>query len=374
MATVDTLKEYRTYESKQKDTHQSKNRVIITCDLPRSMNTKTNNTFIQLTWHNHIILSKQTVSYLISQIEHHLSLKQHGFIILKDENIWIQFVNRYLQKERTIHGELLRDNPRITLLIKSLKASLWRMKSLNSSYKIKQILSSPLFQHNWRFGGNNVVLPKDGVNKWLQMSIIHGVPPFALLQKWIIKQNLMQNNKQINKFLDKLEHQYGQMPESSLCGFCQSIATKDLFSRINQEIERVKATQFEQLIFNKLIKFVDYAKKVSPAIKVTLLTEDEQRTKQEMLLKNNKDHKNIVRLTPDILIQNGPIIVNNHAVNWMDMKNYFITSRDTLLFKKLKSTCTKYTKAFGSGAIVCRGFEKDIDIATGALFLDAFSL
>ena len=127
---------------------------------------------------------------------------------------------------------------------------------------------------------------------------------------------------------------------------------KDIFSRINQEIEKVKATQFEQIMFDKLSQFVNYANKVSSEIKVRFLTEEQQRKQQQLeLLKDNK--QDVVRLTPDILIENGPIMINNRIVNWIDMKNYFVTSKDKLLFKKLKKTCSKYTKAFGSGAIVC---------------------
>ena len=210
-----------TDESKQPDHIQCVNgRVIIEYDM------NNHNNLIKLSWKNYMILSKQTVSYIISQIEHHLSLKQYG-LMFEDENISTEFINKYVEKQKTINDEKLHKIPKITLLIKSLNASLWRVKSLNSSSKINQILSSPQFERKWNF--NNLRIPKDAVNKWIKMSIDNGVPPFVLLQKWMIKQDLMQNNKEINRFLDKVNDTFGQMSESSFCGFCQIIAKRYIF-------------------------------------------------------------------------------------------------------------------------------------------------
>ena len=177
----------------------------------------------------------------------------------------------------------------------------------------------------------------------------------------------MPNNKELNKFLERMD---GQMTSASFCGFCNFIGQQDMFSKVSNQIDRMESMEFENVIFDRLSQIIDNANATSSELNIKILNEEQQKQRQEKIGVNGKD---VFRFTPDILMLNGPIFINNHAINWIDMKNFFITRQDKILFKKVKSACCKYTKAFGSGAIVCRGFEKDLSIRS-TVFLDAFCL
>ena len=69
----------------------------------------------------------------------------------------------------------------------------------------------------------------------------------------------------------------------------------------------------------------------------------------------SKENKGLC-VTPDILFSQ-PILINGQKVNWIDVKNYYITTYDKLLFKKLKISVEKYCNIWGNGALLCYGYQ-----------------
>eukprot|EP01084_Bolivina_argentea_P060336 110237_1 len=61
-------------------------------------------------------------------------------------------------------------------------------------------------------------------------------------------------------------------------------------------------------------------------------------------------------VTPDVLFTSS-VNVNGVDIYWMDMKHYYVTSKEVITFKKIGQQIKNYIEKFGNGAIVCCGFQ-----------------
>merc|ERR1712113_214490 len=61
-------------------------------------------------------------------------------------------------------------------------------------------------------------------------------------------------------------------------------------------------------------------------------------------------------VSPDVLFSHS-VNINGVDIYWMDMKHYYVTSREPITFKKIGPQIGAYLREFGNGAIFAVGFS-----------------
>merc|ERR1712087_952089 len=228
---------------------------------------------------------------------------------------------------------------------------------MNAKRKIEQILQSVQFCESFTLCKDwkkNREFTERDVSKWIFMCCNQEVPPYMLLVAWLKGNNVFDGNKNIAKFVRK---QKVKKELSWLHRLCVSVAKLDESCMFHEKDRAQRAKGLEKLAFQRIKQMLRGA-----GIPFEMYSEADQ-----------KQMKGTVRLSPDILFSHG-MMINGHKVHWMDMKNFLVMQRDSFMWKKLKKTCRKYNEAFGSGAILCKGFQSDVQKPDGVIFLDAFAL
>ena len=107
----------------------------------------------------------------------------------------------------------------------------------------------------------------------------------------------------------------------------------------------------------------------------------EDRVDGEMMNEWDVRLSNCPEITPDVLFTSS-VNINGVDINWMDMKNYYVTSKEVITFRTIGSQMANYIKSFGNGAIICCGYQSDFiqrlkerypEITGTILMLDASS-
>ena len=237
----------------------------------------------------------------------------------------------------------------IKIIIRSRKNSIACIKN-----KLDSLLKSDGFINS--FSNCNRKFTKKDLDVWLRICNQNIIPPYKLLVEWLKKQKKFTKNKEIKEWILEQE---GKGFVESLAFFANEISKCDSHCWRFEVGSQKRSQGFEDLIYDK-IKMLLKKNKLDD---IQMMTEEEQRE----LLDDKDGHK---VCTPDILLSDF-IMINGVKIRWIEMKNYFI-NKDGVLWRKNKKMCGKYTKQFGCGAIVCRGFEQGLQLPGNVLLLDAF--
>lgn len=311
----------------------------------------------KLQWDNIMVLDVQCITALNQQIRRHLSFKQFGFGVL-DPSVYQEFVARHLGTLQTVNGQYLNDKKLMDYSIDLVKQIRAHKMMHHQKSKMNQILRYHLNERlfDLRNGWDDTTeFTKQHVTEWIAVCNAKEVPPYQLLVEWLKQNRMFSKNKQITEYIRDTEH------DDSFHWFCRVIAEGDESSFLHEDEKAKRAEYLEQIGFRKIQQLLKEKR-----INVAMYSEEDQK-KMEHFLSGK------IRFTPDILFEKG-VMINGQRVHWIDMKNYFVTPKDGFMWKKMKQTCSKYTKAFGEGAILCKGFDGGARMPCNTLMLDAFAL
>jgi len=325
-------------------------------------------------WKNEMILTKATVEKLYSAMTQHLSFKSYGFAFMEDSEI-ASFVQSHLSRLKTISGRSLCDIGGIDGVIdmvRQIRLHRMQIRCMSGAQKAPKVIKSSsfdvafgAFNLNWKSVSKDFT--ETDLKKWVKICNKNEIPPFVLLARWLISNGIVKSFKQLTTFIRSgTTNQNGSIKvlrNASLHRFAVGVSKADGSSFQFEDRVKESANQLEQLGFDALEELLfDHGMHG-----VSLLTEQQQKREWR------KSDKSESLLTPDVLFSD-PVQINGQKVKWVDFKNYFVSQRDSFMFKKLKQRCEKYTQRFGSGAIMCRGFEEEAARRVNAMFLDAFCL
>ena len=317
-----------------------------------------------LQWEDRMVLAPQSVNMLHHRMAEHLSFREFGFGVL-DESVYRQFVQRQLGGLQTVNGDALNGRKMVDHSVELLRQirshkmihhqrdnhqnTRRQMNHIMKAYRFRQSFD---LEAGWK---DTKKFMKQDVSLWIAMCNDNEVPPYMLLVEWLKRKKVFSKNKEVTTFI-RGDAKKGD----SFHWFCRVIAESDESSFLFEVDKRDRAEHLEQIGFRKVRQLL-----LAKGIRTKMYSEDDLKQREEYLDGTNK-------LTPDILFSEG-VVINGQTVHWMDMKNYFVTPRDGMMWKKLKQTCSKYTKVLRSGAIVCKGFDSGARIPCHTLLLDAFT-
>ena len=223
--------------------------------------------------------------------------------------------------------------------------------------KLESLLKSDGFSN--LFANCDRKFTKKDLDVWLTICNQNIIPPYKLLIEWLKKQKKFTQNKEIKEWIIQEKNKgFAQ----SLAYFANEISKYDSNCwrfQVGSLGSQKRSQGFEDLIHDKIDKIL----KEKHLNDIKMMTEEELR-------KLAADKKRPKPGTPDILLSDF-IMINGVKIRWIEVKNYFIT-KDGVFWRRLKKRCCKYTKQFGCGAIVSRGFEQGLQLPGNVLLLDAF--
>jgi len=151
-----------------------------------------------------------------------------------------------------------------------------------------------------------------------------------------------------NETLSRLSRTHN-LSQTDILNLIDAIAC-DIGGRANQGKQEEHATRFEDLLCSYFCRFG-----------VGFLTEDELKRKNQILRKCVP--------TPDILFTDE-VYINGEKCSWVDAKNFYGAGVYSMYRGKLREQASRFTAAYGNGALVfSRGFCDGLHIA-GAQLLD----
>lgn len=324
-----------------------------------------------LQWQNEMVLTLDSVKSVYSKMTSYLSFKTKGFEYL-DDGVYRRFIDEHLDTLRTLSGRRLIDIggiPGMIDMIRQIRSHRMQVRCMDGARTAIKVIASKAFrQHFAGFKLSQKTLSRDMTNKdftrWIKLCNREEIPPFVLLARWVIKCDLVKSYKDLTTWIrkgpkKKLKHP--ALRNESFHNFVLQISKADESSFQFMDLLNQKASHFEEIGFQRLEELLE---EYGLDDDIEMLTEEQQREQwdgEEKLL------------TPDVLFSSD-VKINGHNVRWVDFKNFFVTERDSFMFKKLKQTIDKYNERFGRGAIMCRGFQSKLKVEKDTLLLDAYSL
>ena len=338
-----------------------KHGTMATEDLHQARECQANESLPSIAWENVLILDTKTVDTIYKRIEEHLSIKKFGFKVIKRSDVK-KFINNKMGDLNTTNGQRLCRMECTVTMIMTLRSHHVTKKAMRGSTNAHRVLHDPQFQimvapfqytghHTRHFDDNDV-------EKWIQMAISHGIPPYVLMVQYLINEGIITASKELKDIICGIATTHynptmGTILENkSFRTFCLRISERDQTSFHGETDKNKISKAFERFVYNKMKRLLEERKST-----VTMKTEKELReewdTKCFGIARNKRPP------TPDILLS-SPVLINGIKVNWIESKSYFLSQRDGYLLKRIEKTSKKYNKHYGQGAYVMRGFEEGI--------------
>ena len=310
-----------------------------------------------------MILSNKIVSKLIYRVRTYFKFAEYGFGRLKRET-YKAFVEKHLNGLYTSTGYDLKDIDNVYCLIMNLRSKLLFYRSMTPHYrKIAQILSSRQFLSLFDVTRNQ---PFELMSQQFDLLCRkYEIPPHHLLRLWLVSNNIFKDNScktmhlWINTGYIPIYCTHQILQNKSFQNFCKEVLLNDIYSGLNQPIQQTKSQKFEVVIKQKLMKLL-----AQNGIDTKIWDEDAMRNK--MSYKSGAP-------TPDLCFK-SPIVINNRRIQWIEIKNYCLIrgKYGKHLLSDLEKQCKRYTKVYGRGAVVCRGYQSSLRLPHNTMLLDAF--
>jgi len=177
--------------------------------------------------------------------------------------------------------------------------------------------------------GEEIAAARKRGDSVLDIAIRYKLPPTSVLRQILIE------DKHSTGKVRAMVADPTQLPPD-LAAEAEAIFAADLGSRVNADVIREESQAFENTLGKHL-----------RSIGIKFKTEDEIRDEYATGVRTGP------MLTPDYLITK-PVRINGRPVRWIDAKNYPLFNSQ-LVAKGLVKQATKYTRAFGPGAMVFSG-------------------
>ena len=213
------------------------------------------------------------------------------------------------------------------------------------------------------------------------MAQSNGTPPYHLLTRWLRDNKIFAKTRSIKNFIldgvreiegkdEKTESDESNGSEGENSGdirfnesfrrFCIKISESDCSSfAYDDNVIQAESAHFEAMVFEK----VQCILKEHGIVRE--LKGEEQQKKEAS--------KRRRLLTPDILLDEA-VKINDKLIHWIEIKNFFFSSRDGFFLRGVKKAIRKYTRRFGKGAIVCRGWQRGFEQTLGCFLLNGSAI
>lgn len=333
-------------------------------------------------WENELLISKDVCTKLFNRIYNGLVVK-YGFTDLKDRKIEKFMVRQLADLQSSYETPLCYYDSTFELVLQIRRHFLRREHEEALRIRIPNILKTEEFKGRFDPNDPELQFTDSDLAEWLNIAKTALVPPKTLLVQWLRSHKLLWELDPLQKLVgdwtstDDESHNEGCFTKGVWRGFAD-----DAFRRFaigiyrsqgmsgrapdegNKQLKQylksklwLSASKFERIVINEVRQIIAEHK-----LGVTIKTEDNQRDIRDRKFGANTLvgdlHGNTV-LNPDILL-NEPIQINGGIVHWIEIKNFFVSSEDPFLWQRMIHTVRKYHRHFGTGAIVCRGFEHGV--------------
>eukprot|EP01084_Bolivina_argentea_P035021 64923_1 len=369
----------------------------------------------QFKWNNYWVFDAQNTKKLMNAVKDMFitdinTWNKYGFGLLSNEYFEQTKQDWYDQNIKTIYDQNIVKLPGWNHLIIDLRNSKLMIFAWNSKPESIKLVETNSFK-------NSVTIQTDhgyeiNIDKWRRFCLDRKILPITLLKYWISEskqkfmtkkefnkcikiignipsKNMSEWIKQKNEYYLQLElnsdiekekyilylescavnkkyiEKYKKKLNQKLCDQMIELFLNDSVQGFNSEAADIKIAElFEKHIVDKLRLIVSCVNNTvcnNNIGRIKLLDQQEQQSfwaflRNKYLYGGTKEQ----RITPDVLL-NEPIIINNNKIHWIDAKHWFIAQSSKILFKRFIQSVTKYTKAYGPGAIICNGFEENVD-------------
>ena len=260
-----------------------------------------------------------------------------------------------------------------------------RKKNDNKCPKIQlkflnEISQIPAMNENWKNDELLSAIQYQRYNKWINFAIyVHeikwGQHEINKIKNPDSYQKLFEFDKLKNKNMDKLlipniRHILNEEMVDAITRLSTIDGTiRDNIRIYNDFTVREPSKYFEKVVNTKLNDIISiYNNKHCDDLyknkRERLQIINEKKSKKlhkHRLKKKNKTGDIEPLLSPDLLF-NFPININGIDIMWMDCKFFFVSANDKLGTNLVSKSILRYVERFGNGAIICCGFNKNINL------------
>nr|QFG74333.1 MAG: hypothetical protein [Megaviridae environmental sample] len=196
-------------------------------------------------------------------------------------------------------------------------------KNIILSYRNQLLKDYTVFNH-YKITDNITKIIRDYNNNILKLSAKYKFSPMSIMRIIIKKKypHLKLSKETLNN-LDSEDKDQLLLAEKN-----------DIVSNLFQYEQQKKADEYEN------------------DIAIFLNTNDVRYKTQEQLIEDQKKTKGYAYATPDFLLDEK-IIINNHMIKWIEVKNFYGTNV-RFIKKKIQKQIDKYHKIWGFGCLVFR--------------------